>query len=357
MHPRPPPLARVNVVAGAHGSFFGAGWGSGTPYTPSRVLMHPKYNPNTNENDVALVFLNQCVALGPTVQPIKLGTRADFEAHVAANGTMAVSGWGTTSNGADSWGQSGRLAPALQAGFIRFEDAATCTKHLETKIHPDNMFCAGNVPSLYGRTPMQDSCQGDSGGPVTINTKARAAPLDGSPADDVLVGVVSWGYGCGQEHLPGVYASVGGLRDWIAAQMDASKSPCAPPERAAAPPGFVLASATLSWAGKPAQSARVPAAAAAADAAPDAAAAVCRARCAARAGGCSAFSVSVRAPARGRAPAALYCDMWAGAVPGLCEAGDKAFSCARPSAGAWRVSYDAPAAPEADAAPAPAPAP
>lgn len=48
----------------------------------------------------------------------------------------------------------------------------------------------------------------DSGGPlVTYGSQ--------SADDAVLVGVVSWGYGCGKPDLPGVYSRVSMARDWI----------------------------------------------------------------------------------------------------------------------------------------------
>ncbi|XP_075232227.1 trypsin-3-like [Lycorma delicatula] len=55
------------------------------------------------------------------------------------------------------------------------------------------MFCASDVNG--------DACQGDSGGPVTC--------------DGVLVGITSWGTGCGMNDFPGVYTNVSYYRDWI----------------------------------------------------------------------------------------------------------------------------------------------
>ncbi|GAB9475679.1 hypothetical protein Gpo141_00012764 [Globisporangium polare] len=60
------------------------------------------------------------------------------------------------------------------------------------------MLCAGGVTN-------KDSCQGDSGGPLIINKSGT----------DALVGVVSWGEGCGETKKPGVYARVSGALKWI----------------------------------------------------------------------------------------------------------------------------------------------
>merc|ERR1711981_965892 len=67
------------------------------------------------------------------------------------------------------------------------------------------MLCAGQKNGAPGK----DSCQGDSGGPLTT-----ACMIGGKPRA-VLVGVVSWGFGCALANLPGVYARVDAFIPWM----------------------------------------------------------------------------------------------------------------------------------------------
>ena len=47
------------------------------------------------------------------------------------------------------------------------------------------------------------------GGPLVIRGK------DSNGADDIQVGLVSWGVGCASKHFPGVYARISEAYDWI----------------------------------------------------------------------------------------------------------------------------------------------
>jgi len=57
------------------------------------------------------------------------------------------------------------------------------------------MLCAGTY--MGGK----DSYLGDSGGPL-IDMRKR------------VVGITSWGAGCGQAKYPGVYTRISGVKDW-----------------------------------------------------------------------------------------------------------------------------------------------
>ena len=64
-----------------------------------------------------------------------------------------------------------------------------------TRYMTEDMVCAGV------RAGGRDSCQGDSGGPLVTSDPE----LNGAAT---LAGVVSWGFGCGEEDSLGIYAEV-----------------------------------------------------------------------------------------------------------------------------------------------------
>jgi secreted trypsin-like serine protease len=72
---------------------------------------------------------------------------------------------------------------------------------IEQPITP-RMLCAGGSP--LGGQGRPDSCYGDSGGPLV----AADSDAGGGPAEDVLIGLVDFGNGCGQTGYPGVYVRV-----------------------------------------------------------------------------------------------------------------------------------------------------
>uniref|UniRef100_A0A8C3XRE5 Peptidase S1 domain-containing protein n=1 Tax=Chelydra serpentina TaxID=8475 RepID=A0A8C3XRE5_CHESE len=168
----------------------------------SQVIIHSDYNPNTYASDIALVRLSMPLWYTAYILPVCLPDRNDS----TANGTLCwVTGWGNV--------QTGSLPPprALQEVEVSLMDAQTCndlysistTRSPGSRPITDDMVCAGY--SEGGK----DSCQGDSGGPlVCLQTDSW-----------FLIGIVSWGYGCGLPSRPGVYTRVSAFSDWIQQQL------------------------------------------------------------------------------------------------------------------------------------------
>lgn len=53
--------------------------------------------------------------------------------------------------------------------------------------------------------------QGDGGGPLVCAVEGRTSTLK----KYVQVGIISWGIGCGEDQIPGVYSSVIVNSKWI----------------------------------------------------------------------------------------------------------------------------------------------
>ncbi|XP_017476800.1 PREDICTED: trypsin delta/gamma-like [Rhagoletis zephyria] len=145
---------------------------------------HEGYNANTMVNDIAVVRLSSSLSLSSTIKTIGLATTAPSDGAAAV-----VSGWGTLTYGSSS------LPSQLQSVDLSIVSLSKCqssTYGYGSQVR-STMLCA--------YTSGKDACQGDSGGPLV--------------SGGVLVGGVSWGYGCAYPNYPGVYLSVADLRSWV----------------------------------------------------------------------------------------------------------------------------------------------
>uniref|UniRef100_A0A3B5M4M6 Peptidase S1 domain-containing protein n=1 Tax=Xiphophorus couchianus TaxID=32473 RepID=A0A3B5M4M6_9TELE len=155
----------------------------------AQIIVHPDYNSNTNDNDVALVQLFSAVTFTNYVRPVCLAA----DGSVFPSGLDCwVTGWGTLSYD---------ISQTLQEVDVPIVSNSQCSASYSTLTN--NMLCAGLTNGG------KDSCQGDSGGPlVTKNGTVW-----------VQAGVVSYGNGCAQPGYPGVYARISNYQTWINSQV------------------------------------------------------------------------------------------------------------------------------------------
>ncbi|KAF3699726.1 Prostasin [Channa argus] len=155
-----------------------------------KAIIHPNYNPTTNNNDMCLLQLSSTVSFNSYIRPICLAASGS----TFFNGTDSwVTGWGTLSSGATS------ISENLMEVEIPVVGNRQCNCNYGVGSITSNMLCAGL--SAGGK----DSCQGDSGGPMVSKQNGRW----------IQSGVVSFGNGCAEPNFPGIYARVSQYQSWI----------------------------------------------------------------------------------------------------------------------------------------------
>uniref|UniRef100_A0A8C0B7E1 Transmembrane serine protease 4 n=1 Tax=Buteo japonicus TaxID=224669 RepID=A0A8C0B7E1_9AVES len=96
--------------------------------------------------------------------------------------------------------------PALFRRGVKLIDAESCNLAAYHGEVTEKMLCAGLPQGGV------DTCQGDSGGPLLYSGRHWQ-----------VVGIVSWGQGCGTPSTPGVYTSVRAYLNWIYAVWRSDK--------------------------------------------------------------------------------------------------------------------------------------
>ncbi|KAJ3664538.1 hypothetical protein Zmor_000096 [Zophobas morio] len=137
-----------------------------------KYYQHENFDPDTYDYDISI---------------LKLKKKLESEDDIPGGIVGTVTGWGRLSfYGIRPLVLNEVDLPTLTPRDCRREYNDTVTKR---------MFCAGYLKGG------KDACQGDSGGPFV--------------SDGVLIGVTSWGDGCGAPNNPGVYVKVPYFRKYI----------------------------------------------------------------------------------------------------------------------------------------------
>ncbi|MEU9590627.1 serine protease [Streptomyces sp. NPDC048193] len=144
------------------------------------VWVNPAHDDISNAGDFAVLTLSEALPAGSVIAMAAEGDTA----YGPGTGAL-VYGWGDTSGAGD-------YASGLRASRVRVLSDALCERAYpgggDGRYLPGTMLCAG--VEAGGR----DACQGDSGGPLVARGR--------------LIGLVSWGNGCGRPGNPGVYTRI-----------------------------------------------------------------------------------------------------------------------------------------------------
>lgn len=161
----------------------------GEDYDITNFKIHPRYNTNNQENDIAIITLKRKVPFDGLIKPICLPQRnRDYAGQIGT-----VVGWGATA-------YTGSGSNKLKQVSLPIWPKEDCAAVFHNKVEGKSMICAGLKEG--GR----DSCQGDSGGPLMVM---------GPQNRWMIAGIVSWGIKCGSPGFPGVYTKVSDYIDWI----------------------------------------------------------------------------------------------------------------------------------------------
>jgi V8-like Glu-specific endopeptidase len=156
-------------------------------YALEKLIPHEAYDNNIIYTDIALAKIHGEWQMTEYVRPACL-PESSFSTSDSA--VCVITGWGKTDGNKDLLNQA--TMPVIN--FQR------CRRLLDYAVKDHTQFCAGVVDK--GGV---DTCQGDSGGPLMCNSGGVWK----------VVGITSWGYGCGEKNSPGVYTAVAKYRQWI----------------------------------------------------------------------------------------------------------------------------------------------
>ncbi|CAI5649654.1 unnamed protein product [Oreochromis niloticus] len=158
---------------------------------------HPDYYQTIKGNDLMLLKLKKPVKLTKTVKCLQL---AKVVKDPPAGSQCLVAGWGKTENN--------KTSDVLLSVNVTVVSRQTCNSrdyYSHNPVITSDMICAGSNGEKKA-----DTCQGDSGGPFVC--------------DGVLVGVTSFGLGCGIIKKPGVYSFLSEKQlKWIKKTMQSSE--------------------------------------------------------------------------------------------------------------------------------------
>ena len=179
----------------------------GQTFFADLIIVHENYNPINTDSDIALIHLTK----SSDIEPLALVETGDPKRLAAPLTNATAIGWGAT----DVWGST--YPAELRQVTIPITPPWAALRAYGAQDFTINMLAAG-LPSGG-----KDACSGDSGGPLVV--------FDNAIGDWVLVGITSWGEGCAQPRVPGVYTRISRFTAWVESMIGLAPAWCTPPRR------------------------------------------------------------------------------------------------------------------------------
>ncbi|KAK6641222.1 hypothetical protein RUM44_012931 [Polyplax serrata] len=172
---------------------------------------HPKWDIHAAVNDIAILKLKHHVV--DSVELVKLAFIDDFKGMMPS--ACLVVGWGDkkhTRRVFDTDHTDSEPLPTVSClnnceqhkAPISLISTEKCDRMMRKVTSTHFIATDGSQICAYGNTT--DACQGDSGGPLICK--------------GIQYGIISWGIGCGEEEVPGVYTKVSHYSKWIKQTMN-----------------------------------------------------------------------------------------------------------------------------------------
>ncbi|KAM5287982.1 transmembrane protease serine 12 [Ctenodactylus gundi] len=157
------------------------------------IITHPDFIMDTYVNDIALFHLKKAVRYNDYIQPICLPF--DVFQKLDRNTKCFISGWGRTK-------EEGNGTKTLQEAEVHYISRSVCNSDSSyAGVVPSTSFCAGDEDGHF------DTCRGDSGGPLMCYLPEHKRFF--------VMGITSYGHGCGRRDFPGVYSGPSFYQKWL----------------------------------------------------------------------------------------------------------------------------------------------
>ncbi|KAJ3667050.1 hypothetical protein Zmor_002459 [Zophobas morio] len=170
------------------------------------AVLHRDYKPRLLHNDMALLFLESPVNLTEHINVACLPPKDS----VVLSSECFVSGWGK-----DKFESDGVYQNILKKIELPVVERGKCQRDFR-KTRLGRHFALHRSFMCAGGQEGKDACTGDGGAPLVC-------PIPDQEDRYQVVGMVAWGIGCGTEGVPGAYADVAYLRNWVDEQMNKRK--------------------------------------------------------------------------------------------------------------------------------------